>query len=163
MAVEKAFLDVYDRYGAQILRHIEFRVSDKRVAQEIFQESFLRAWRHVAEKGDAGNLRALVYAIAKNLIIDHYRWKGRSDLPLENLGAREPMSDDLEEKVALAGEIERAKEAIEKLDSDDEKAIVYLRYVDDLSVGEIAELLDKTPGNVRVIIHRSIAKLKKIL
>lgn len=157
------FLEAYDKYGEQIMRHISFRVSNNKEAQDIFQETFLRTWKSLVNEQRIENIRAFLYMVARNLIIDYYRKKSRTNISLEDLGAQEPFSNDVSERTSNKLEVEKIKSAIESLETDDEREIVYMRYVDDLSVKEIAAMTEKTPNNIRVICYRGLKKLREKL
>ncbi|MBU4216954.1 RNA polymerase sigma factor [Candidatus Parcubacteria bacterium] len=163
MDEEKMFLEIYDKYGEQVMRHISFRVSNNKEAQDIFQETFLRTWKSLVNEQKIENLRAFVYMVARNLIIDFYRKKSRSDIALDDLGANEPSSNDLADSTSDKIEVKKIKAAIESLETDNEREIVYMRYIDDLSVKEIATMMDKNPNNIRVICHRGLKKIRNQL
>src|SRR3989338_5004860 len=77
---EQAFLEVYDTHADAIFRHCYFRVYDREAARELAQEAFTRAWTYLAEGKEVKNIRALVYKIANNLIIDGARKKREASL-----------------------------------------------------------------------------------
>lgn len=163
MDEEKMFLEAYDKYGEQIMRHISFRVSNNREAQDIFQETFLRTWKSIVNEQKIENLRAFLYMVARNLIIDHYRSKRRTEIAIDDLGAQEPSSNDLMNTASDKIGLEKVKAAIRSLENSDESDIIYWRYVDDLSVKEIAALTNKEPNNIRVICHRGLRKIREKL
>lgn len=160
MRMEEKFLSAYDRCAPAILRHVNFRVSDRRTAEDIVQETFLRAWRYAATGKEIENIRAFFYKIADNLIIDHYRQKPRAFVSLEEMTeepAEEAKQEKRAEKSLLRGLIEKHLSQID----DERRKIVLYRYVDGLSAKEIGVLTGKAPGHVNVIIHREIKTLKE--
>ncbi len=160
MRIEEKFLSAYDQYAPAILRHVCFRVSDRRTAEDIVQETFMKAWRCAAAEKEIGNLRAFFYKIADNLIIDHYRRKSRSFVSLEEI-SEEPSQEAEQEKRAEKSLLGRLIEKHLSQIDDERRKIVLYRYVDGLSAKEISALTGKAPGHINVIIHREIKTLKE--
>src|SRR3989344_6220434 len=72
----EAFAQIYDLYVTPVYRFIYFKVSSKQDAEDITSEVFLKIWQFVTESEDEiENLRALIYRVARNLVIDLYRRK----------------------------------------------------------------------------------------
>ncbi|HTY39777.1 MAG TPA: RNA polymerase sigma factor [Candidatus Paceibacterota bacterium] len=154
------FLKAYDEYADAIYRHCYYRVYSKEKAEELMQETFLRAWQYVEKGTDVGNIRALLYRIATNLIIDASRRQKEESLDamIEESPAAEPVQGgrELEEKNIF---LKDAIAALKDLPSD-YGAILTMRYIDDLDIVEIAEALDLTPNHVSVKINRATKALK---
>ena len=93
---ENQFLKAYDAYSESIYRHCFFRVWRKGRAEELLQETFLRLWTYLIKGNKVENIRALLYKIANNLIIDESRKKKEESLDqiLENPERLEPKSND---------------------------------------------------------------------
>lgn len=163
MKAEEQFTQAYDTYSEAILRHIYFRVSDRNVAEDLTQETFFKAWRHIASsKGvEIKSFKAFFYKIANNLIIDHYRQKPRATISLENIPEKEMAYEAEQEKEAERaiekGVIERHLSELK----DEYRQILLYRYVDDLSIKEIGDITGKSPNNIGVMIHRAIKLLKE--
>jgi RNA polymerase sigma-70 factor (ECF subfamily) len=95
---------LYDQYGGQLLRVTRRRTGDHQLAEDIVQETFLRAWRHGASlSADKGSIGCWLSTVARNLVIDHAR--RRSVRPTETIvepetaGARAMVTDDLADTV----------------------------------------------------------------
>jgi RNA polymerase sigma-70 factor (ECF subfamily) len=158
---EQQFLKVYKDNTDAIFRYCLLRVSDRELAKDIAQETFMKVWQYAIKGQEIGNLRALFFTTAKNLIIDHYRKKKATSL------------DSMMEDGFDVG-IEINESVIDKFDG--EKAMsflgsipekyrdaIYLQYVEGLSVKEIAEITGETENNISVRIHRGLQKLRSIL
>lgn len=161
MAKEKEFLAAYDKYAAGILKHIYFRVNNWTLAEDLTQETFFKTWNYLAcGSGNIKNFKTFLYRVAHNLIVDHYRRKAKIPLSLEAINAEEiPDNCTQEETTNLLINKELVKECVKELDDVSRRIIIY-RYVDDLEIGEISELTNKTENNISVIIHRAIKILK---
>lgn len=158
----EAFGKVYDEYVNRIYRFIYFKVSSSEEAQDIASETFLRAWQYIQEGKPVKQLSAFLYSIARNLVIDHYRRRILS-LNTEDAEIAGVFSDkgDLKNKIEISGDYSSLLAAMGKL-KEEYREIVQLKYLDELSVGEIAEILGKTKGTVRVTLHRASKTLREI-
>lgn len=160
---EELFLEAYDVSAPGILRHIYFRVNDAGLAEDLTSEVFLKTWQYVREGKEVRNLKAFLYQVANNLIIDHYRSKSKIPLSLEDvLEPADPKEGEKDENIDRQMEMELVKKHLLTLPPDYQQIIVY-RYIDDLSIGEIRKLTNKSPANIYVIIHRALKILKKKL
>lgn len=162
---EHEFLQAYDAHADALFRHCLFRVSDRERAKELAQETFVRTWEYLIGHPDepVENMRALLYRIARNLIIDEYRSHKRYNQSLDEL-TEEDGFEVPDERAHHA--IERGAEVNRLLACMDElpqatREVLTLRYSDDMAVKEIAELLGETENVISVRIHRGIAALKK--
>jgi RNA polymerase sigma-70 factor, ECF subfamily len=156
----KMFLEAYDAYADAIYRHCYFRVYSRARAEELMQETFMKTWQYVSEGKKVNNIRAFLYRVANNLVIDESRRKKEDSLDalMEDNNASEPSSDEhiAVERRAIAAEIRQAMNLL----NPEEREILILRYVDDLEPKEIAEVLDLSPNAVSVRIHRATQSLK---
>lgn len=160
-----AFERLYNHYLGPIYRFIYMKVSHREEAEDITHEVFMNAWQNIKNYRSRGfPLSSWLYRIARNGIIDHYRLK-KNHIELEALE-----SDAEVAKVASSIEIEldrglsfeKVKDAIREL-SHDQQDVILMRFMEELSHDEIAAALDKSVGAVRLIQHRAINELKKIL
>lgn len=167
LQVEKdpeSYTALYDAYVKQIYRFVYFKVSSHEEAEDITSEVFLKAWHYTQEKEPVKSFSGLLYRIARNAIIDLYRHKAskpetRLDITEEvKIGDGGKWYADVSDKL----DAERVLEAIKKLKQEYQEVITF-KYVDELEVGEISEILGKGNIAVRVTLHRALKKLKDIL
>ena len=155
-----AFHTLYVRYLDPIYRYFFFQTKDKFLAEDLAQEVFIRIWKSIASyKKERGNFTSWMYRIAHNLLVDHYR--GKRTLSLKE-GLEASYSEDWFEKLDRDEKIQNIKKALEGL-TQDYQEVVILRFFEDLTVEEVALIVDKSEENVRVIQHRAIRKLKEII
>jgi RNA polymerase sigma-70 factor (ECF subfamily) len=160
---EKEFIKFYDDNAKAIYRYIFLRVNSKEAAQDLSSEAFLKAWNRISNIGslDIKNPRAFLYQVARNLVIDFYRKKSRNELSLDEMELDIPdLESNFEEKTNLGLELEPIRAALEKI-KDDYAEVVIWHYLDELSVPEIAEVLDKSEGAVRVMLSRGLEQVRK--
>lgn len=155
---KEEFNSLYDAYLEPIFRFVALKVPSREIAQDITSEVFLRFLR--SGNDSIQNPRAFLYQIARNVIADHYRAhakKGTLSLA-EYTETAEENGRDMD--IAEANiEMDRVRTALGKLPEGQQDLIVW-RYIDELSISEIASLLGKTEQNVRVGIHRALKALK---
>ncbi len=159
----EAFGAVYDAYVKQIYRFIYFKVSSAEQAEDLTSEAFLKAWQYLKEKRDVPNLQALLYSVARSVVIDHYRATvcERGTVSLDETiadertdVASEKFLKDMETKFDTTLVLERLRHL-----KDEYRDVVIMRYLDEMSTGEIATVLGKNASNVRVLLHRATKAL----
>lgn len=167
---ENQFLEFYDKNVAKIYRYIYFRVSSQELAQDLASEVFLKCWQKMSLNGEENisNPRAFFYQVARNLIADFYRQRDKTPLSLSEI-ADNSLNDKIAvkkdgpvEQVSAALETDLIKKALNKLNNDYQEIIIW-RYLDELEIKEIAEIMDKKEGAVRTLLSRALAELREIL
>jgi RNA polymerase sigma-70 factor, ECF subfamily len=158
---EKLFLQVYDEHADAIYRFCYFKLFDKEKAEELSQEAFMRTWEYLASGKEVENIRAFVYRVARNSIIDYFRKK--KELSLDEL--HEQGFDVSLEDASRWENIIDGQDAIQAISLLDEKyrEALLLRHVDGLPVKEIALVIGETENVISVRLHRGIKQLKKII
>jgi len=157
-----SFGKLYELHVDQVYRHIYYRVGNSVDAEDLTAQVFLNAWRAVPRYKNMGRpFQVWLLSIANNLVIDHYRAR-RNQTSLDDVVIA---SDDRDDPVAAAEramDSEEVRDAIIKLKRDHQQVIV-LRFIDGLEYPDIAAIMGKSEGAVRVIQHRALAALKGIL
>jgi RNA polymerase sigma-70 factor (ECF subfamily) len=160
---EKWFLDSYKLHVDAIFRHCYFRVYDKDLAEDLVQETFIKTWKYISLGNEVKNIKPFLYKVATNLIIDNSRKK--TTLALDVLKENK-VSIRLDNKVedSLIKSFE-AKEILKVVDQLNEKyrQVILFRYVDDLSPGEISDILGESTNAVSVRLNYAIKKLREII
>ena len=161
MDKEAQFLKAFDDYADALFKHCFFRVSDREAAKDLVQESFTRAWDHLARGKEVRDYRAFLYRIANNLIVDFYRKK--KAVSLENISDAEKNALFYDERGEreIEDDARRVLLEIRKLPEDYQK-VVAMRYVEGLTPKEIAALTGESENVISVRIHRGAEKLRAI-
>jgi len=165
---KEAFIKAYDLYLDSIYRFIFFKVGSKEEAEDLTSSVFLKTWDYIQTNKlkEFKTLKSLLYKVARNTVIDYYRKQNqRQEISLDQ--GEEMTIDIVDEKADPVGAFELASdfESLEKKLSelkDEYREIILLKYVDELSIAEIANVLNKSQGNVRVLIFRAVNALKKV-
>lgn len=153
--------EAYDQYADAIFRHCYLRLSNREVGKDLMQETFLKAFQY-AEKGQKiENLRALLYRIANNLVIDYVRKFKESSLDAMQEAGFDPTGAD-DRDLGKNLEQQRVIRELSKLDPED-RQVITLRFIDELKPQEIADILDLSANVVSVRIHRALKDLKDLL
>lgn len=157
---EKIFTEIFQAHADAIFRHCAFKLLDRALAHDLTQETFLRMWQQIEKGRDIENMKAFLYRIADNLIIDHVRKK--KSISLDDLQEQgfDPGQEDTSAQSRL--EMGRAMLALGKLEEPYRK-VIELRYVEGLGVSEIAALTGDPPNTVSVRIHRALEQLRSHL
>lgn len=160
------FGQLYDHYLTPIYRFIAIKVGTRQEAEDLTHEVFVSAWQKLPSYRSQGfPFSSWLYRIARNRVIDYYRTK-KSHTSLDEEGA---LPDELFAVVAghessfdLDLDMKAVAGAMARL-SAEQREVIQLRFLDELSPAEIAGVLGKREGTVRIIQHRAIQKLKELL
>lgn len=158
---ESAFAVVYDIYFEKIYRFVYYRVSHKETAEDLVSEVFIKAWDKITEIKKSHSFNGWIYQIARNLVIDHYRSR-KISVDIETLENVLEYEDNIVDKANLSFNQQHFLEALKKL-SGEKQIIIKLKYLDELNNSEMADILDKPEGTIRVIQHRAVKELKEII
>ncbi len=157
---EDTFLNWYNQYSDNIFRFCYVKTSKRDVALDLTQESFTKFWEYITNGNEVTEPKALLYRIATNLVIDYYRKKKSDSLDALTVAGFDVVLEE-NQSVETQFEIKQLHQKISQL-PDKYKDILLMRYVDDLSVKEIAEVYDEHENTISVRIHRAVEKLKNL-
>lgn len=160
--IQAIFMKSYEENSDALFRYCYFQTSNKEVAKDILQDTFTKTWIYLSGGNEVDNLKAFFYKVAKNLIIDHRRKKKAHSLEAITETGIDFESEDEEERATENSDKEFVVTKLEKLDPED-REILSMRYINEMSIREISNALDMTPNNVSVKIHRATQKMKKVL
>lgn len=163
-SINKQFGDIYDQYIDKIYRFIYIKVNNQETAQDIASKVFLKAFEaYKKPNAKIDNVGAFLYRIASNAVIDFYRERGRTNVVSSEVIAEVADNrEDIYEKAIFGADVTAVKIAILKLNQDQQDLIIW-HYLDDISIGEIAEIQGKPAGTIRVALHRALKSLRDIM
>src|SRR3989338_4538203 len=163
---KKRFTDIYNRESDSLFRFCLLRVSDREKALDLTQESFTRLWSSMVLGKKIDNPRALLYTVARNLIIDWYR--RIKSVSLEGLSEKDedrefdPPDEKATLEIEISADSSRVLLLLEKLEPY-YREVIHLRYVEDLSPKDIAEILKLNANTVSVRITRGLEALRSLI
>jgi RNA polymerase sigma-70 factor, ECF subfamily len=162
---------LYRRYLAQVYSYAYYELGDHHEAEDVTERTFLSALTNLtrfderarpADGEGASTFRVWLFQIARNAVSNQRRGRRRRpDAPLE-AASSVPDTFDVEARAAVRDDADAAWRAVARLPADRRRALV-LRFVDEMSTAEIAGILGKTEGAVRVLIHRALRTVAKDL
>jgi len=163
--VAGVFGDVYEKEADAIFRFCLLRTSDREMALDFTQDTFMRFWNSLMLEKDIKNHRTFLFTIARNIIIDWYRKKKPFSLEtmMENAAeGRSSFSLASLDNVETSTEAEFLIRKIRELPEPYSNA-VYLRCVEELKPREISEILGESANVISVRISRGLEQLRTML
>ena len=153
---------LYRRYLAQVYSYAFYELGDQHAAEDATERTFLRALSALPrfeERGDPGSggstFRVWLFRIAHNVIANERRTRARHpSTPIEAV-TLPPDPVDVAGGVERRDEAVRAWAAVARLPTERRRAII-LRFVEEMTTGEIAGILGRSEGAVRVLLHRAL-------
>lgn len=156
----EAFGALYDHYQPQIYRFAVIRVGRREEAEDLTHDVFKNAWVNIGKYKKQGfPFSSWLYKIAKNQIVDFYRAK-KETTPLEALDEAGIGQIFEAEPLEAKLQIGRVMAAINGLKTE-YKDVLALRFIEDLSLKEAAEILGKTEGATKLLQHRALNLLRE--
>jgi len=163
--LEQAFSTAYGEHAAAVYRHIRIRVARSEDAEDMTAQTFMKTWEYMAERrGRILRMKAFLFRVANNLIVDWYRGKHKEPLPMEDIEeeaevrAVDARLDDILDARANVEELSRALGMLDPPYRD----VLVLHHVEELTIPEIAKKLDVSENVVYVRMHRGRKKLLEI-
>jgi RNA polymerase sigma-70 factor (ECF subfamily) len=155
----REFGALYDRHFQQIYRFVYSRVREQSAAEDVTSEVFIKALKAMPRYQDTGRpFAAWLYQIAVNAIADRYR-SLRPSQPLEDFHDLSIGGPPIEEQAAQRDEMRRIWGLVEALPVQQRTALV-LKFQEDMKIEDIAVAMGKTPGAVKLLIHRGVSHLR---
>lgn len=163
--LQNTFLEAYNTYSEPLFRFCFFKLNDRELAKDLMQETFTKAWMSASTGGlEINCVKAVLYKIAGNLVIDEYRRRNRRGVtPSLDVLHEEGFDPSFDDTESLHNIID-GKEAVQLISKIREPygESVFMRYVQELTLTEIAEITGESENTISVRIHRGISILKKL-
>ena len=165
-----AYRLLVERHSRSLFR-LAFRMTgNEQDAEDVVQESFLRAYRQLGKFDERASFGTWLYRIAANCSLDLVRSKKRrsehiahTDPDMEDPVVSLPSNDPTPERIALSGEVrERVTEAMNDLSATERTAFV-LRHFEGMCIEEVSRVLECQPGAAKHSVFRAVQKLRRAL
>lgn len=168
-----AFRMLVERHSRSLFR-LAFRMTgNQQDAEDVVQESFLRAYKQLGKFDERASFGTWLYRIAANCSLDMVRARKRRSehqVPQEagagetdDLVALLPAPDPTPERMALSGEVRERVEAAMKELSPTERTAFVLRHFEGMCMEEVGRVLDCQPGAAKHSVFRAVQKLRRAL
>lgn len=157
-----AFAQLYESHLPRIYRYVYYRVRSEAEAEDIAEQVFLRAWETIERYEQRGApFAAWLYRLAHNLVVDHYRGH-RPSVSLDDIGDTPESGIDVSELVEIALDVAEVRAALALLNTEHQQVLI-LRFIEGLSHAQVAIVIGKSEGATRVVQHRALAALARVL
>lgn len=157
-AADAAFVALYRRHVTAIYSYIYSRVGDRADAEDLTEQVFTEALEGLARYEERGQGAAWLFTIARRRVVDHYRARREElpfdealDSPLDRLGPEAEVAQ--RERLAQLGRL------VSDLD-EEQRELLQLRFVAELSYRDIGEVLGRSEGAVKKAIYRLLDQLR---
>jgi RNA polymerase sigma-70 factor (ECF subfamily) len=158
----EALGEIYDRYSGPIYGYLYRYLGDAAQAEDLTSEVFLKLLGVLnTPRAPRDQLQAWLYRVAHNLAIDWYRQQSRhSAWTLEDRLISEEASpaEELERR-----QLQRQLRAAIRQLTPEQQQVILLRFGEGSRIAEVSQVLGKSEGSVKILQHRAIARLRKLL
>ncbi len=160
----EAFGGLYERHAVRVLRHAYFLTGDSVLAEDLTAQTFLKALEAIPRYERRGvPFVAWLLRITCNLAINHRKTrKNNGHAPLPDTVEDDDRSGSPEHSCETKDQGERVWREVRRLPFDQRQVIV-MRFLDDLGYPDVAQMMGKTVGAVRVIQFRALANLRQMM
>lgn len=138
--------------------HAFFKVHDHILGEDLVQDTFMKTWRYLVRGGKIDVMKAFLYHILNNLIVDEYRKHKTTSLDVLIEKGFEPASNDSEHIFNML-DGKAATLLIQRLPVTYQK-VMRMRFVQGLSLQEMSLITGQTKNTIAVQVHRGLAKLR---
>lgn len=157
-----AFGEIYDTHVDSVYRYLLYRVREPSDAEDLTSEVFTRAFANVHRyRWQGKSFLAWLYTIARNAVTDRRR-RDRPTVELDNAHGLAEEGPTAHDRAVLGEEVDALRGAVKHLTGEQQEVLV-LRFVDDLSSREVADILGKNEGAIRALQFRALGRLRRIL
>jgi RNA polymerase sigma-70 factor, ECF subfamily len=153
---------LYETHLDRIYRYVYYRVGSTSEAEDLTEQVFLKAWEAIERYEPRGvPFIAWLYRLAHNLVVDHYRAR-KPTMTLEEVGEAEEPGINVVDAVEDKLDAEEIRQALRRL-SPEHQQLIALRFVEELSHAEVAQITGKSEGATRVVQYRALQALARAL
>lgn len=166
-ADDSVFHRLYEEYHQDIFRFLIYMTRDRDLAEDLTHEVYVRVLKSYGKFEGKSTEKTWLFSIAKNIALDHFRKTtvrrkrafDHFDWETTELVSTNALPDDL---LLMNEDMKALLEALDTC-SGDQKMVIHMRFIHDLSIAEAAEILEWTEGKVKTTQHRAIKSLQKKL
>lgn len=167
MVKEAIFHRLYDTYHQDVFRFLVYLVKDRSIAEDLTHEVYMRVLKAYTQFEHKSSEKTWLFAIAKNVAIDYFRKQAvreRHHIAAFDWETEQFIAPTVspEQFVELDEEKQQLMQAID-LCTADQKMVIILRFIQQLSIQETAETLQWTEAKVKTTQHRAIKRLKEMM
>jgi RNA polymerase sigma-70 factor (ECF subfamily) len=161
----EAFGELYERYSESMFRFVYSQTSNRLDAEDLTADVFLRAWKSLPRYQERGfSFSAYLFRIARNVLIDNRRKRKPVDVVTEDEIMNFPDTISSDPSALLSTKMQH-RELVGILDQlrEDYRTVLVLRFLNELSPEETSQVMGRSVGAVRVLQHRALTSLRKLI
>jgi RNA polymerase sigma-70 factor, ECF subfamily len=156
-----AFTELYRRHSADVFRFVRMQVRDDAAAEDVTAQTFFRAWSSATSFRGEGSYKGWLIQIAHNTLADWYSKEAHA-LPTEEPPETVDPDPTPPAQVIRLEERNEVHQVVAKLPVEQRRAVV-LRYLLEVPIIEIAKLMGRTEGAVRILLHRARLRMRRLV
>lgn len=160
---ESRYFDrLYVKYSGKVFSKCISLLKNEALAQDATQDIFLKIFLNLAKFGGKSKFSTWIYSITYNYCIDLIR-KGKKEKKIfsDDIEKAPDLAEDIPDSAILEMEVKKLKVVLEKIPVGD-KAVLLMKYQDDMSIREISDTLDKSESAIKMKIKRAKHKVQKV-
>lgn len=153
--------EIYDRFSGKIYSYIYHRTGDAAASEDLTGEVFVRMLEAIQQDRTwTATLQGWLYRIAHNLVVDHFRRQSKRDGPELDERWMAPVNPTQTfEGMFYTGQLRAAMREL----TEEQQQVIVLKFVEDLTNVQVAEILGKTEGAIKALQHRGLAALRRAM
>jgi RNA polymerase sigma-70 factor, ECF subfamily len=160
----EAFRQLFERYSRPVISFVYDMVGDRALAEDLTQETFVRAYRHLGSLREDGKFSTWLFSIAKNVAREHLR-SGERRAPKVELDDEQVMELQDDGRTPVEGLLDKelngvVRRALGALD-EDKRTVFALKVFQQRSYEEIAEITGFSLPKVKTDLHRARAEMRR--
>ena len=156
---KQAYANIINKYKNQLYATILRMTKNPQDAQDLVQEAFIKVYSQLGKFDGNGSFSSWMYRVAINHCMDEFR-KKRYQMKQVEVDEEKVINPNHPEIIFLKKEKSRQLERLIATLTEDERMIILLRYVNELSYDEISELVETPLSQVRNKLHRAKKKMR---
>lgn len=160
---ESRYFDkLYVKYSNKVFSKCISLLKNEALAQDATQDIFLKIFLNLSKFGGKSKFSTWIYSITYNYCIDLIRKaKKEKNIFSEDIENAPDLAEEVPDSALLEIEVKKLKIILEKIPIGD-KAVLLMKYQDDMSIKEISETLDKSESAIKMKIKRAKHKVQKV-
>ena len=155
---KKILEETYRKFQKELYLYLFSLCQNRQLTEDLLQETFLKAFLSLSDSH--GNIRAWLYAVARNLFYNHQK-KAKKEVLSEDISDAQ-LTEDILDQILQEEKLKTLYDGIRKLDNRKQE-VLQLQYFGCLSHQEIAAVLHLTPEHVRILAYRARKELKALM
>lgn len=157
-----AFAELYRRHLDRIYRFVRSQVADSSTTEDLTAQIFFKALASAGSFRGEAAYHSWLYRIAHNVIATWGRQRARTPLVVASLPDTEDMTPSPATQAINGEQREMVRAKVAELPPA-QREVVALRYLEDFSIEEVADVTDRSRGAVRILLHRARLRLRRSL